>query len=79
MPEYRSDFPLWAVTALLEEGAASADRVFKGTAHLNTAVDVAGIDFPVVVRRKVGAADSRERGFLSEHAVLGRSRGPGPP
>lgn len=67
----RSDFPLWAVNrALLEEGAASADRVFKGTAHLNTAVDVEGIDFPVVVRRKVGAADSRERRFLSEHAVL---------
>ncbi|OKI85070.1 phosphotransferase enzyme family protein [Streptomyces sp. CB02414] len=67
----RGDFPAWAVSrALFEEGAASADRLFKGTAHLNTAVEVPGIDFPVMVRRKVGNADVRERRFLSEHAVL---------
>ncbi|MFC3573200.1 phosphotransferase [Streptomyces yaanensis] len=66
------DFPLWAVNrALFEEGAASADRVFKGTAHLNTAVQVEGIDFPVMVRRKVGSANPLERRFLNEHAVLG--------
>ncbi|WP_078949397.1 aminoglycoside phosphotransferase family protein [Streptomyces mutabilis] len=67
----RGDFPAWAVSrALFEEGAASADRLFQGTAHLNTAVEVPGIDFPVMVRRKVGDADARERRFLSEHAVL---------
>ncbi|AQS72100.1 phosphotransferase enzyme family protein [Streptomyces pactum] len=67
----RGDFPAWAVSrALLEEGAAAADRVFKGTAHLNTAVHVEGVGFPVMVRRKVGTAESRERRFLSEHAVL---------
>ncbi|MFH8239653.1 aminoglycoside phosphotransferase family protein [Streptomyces sp. NPDC018321] len=67
----RGDFPAWAVSrALFEEGAASADRLFKGTAHLNTAVEVPGIDFPVMVRRKVGNSDVRERRFLSEHAVL---------
>ncbi|MFC0497732.1 phosphotransferase [Streptomyces mutabilis] len=67
----RGDFPAWAVSrALFEEGAASADRLFQGTAHLNTAVEVPGIDFPVMVRRKVGHADARERRFLSEHAVL---------
>ncbi|MFF2998574.1 phosphotransferase family protein [Streptomyces sp. NPDC057950] len=57
--------------ALFEEGAASADRVFKGTAHLNTAVRVPGVYFPVMVRRRVGAANARERRFLKEHAVLG--------
>lgn len=57
--------------ALFEEGAASADRVFKGTAHLNTAVRVPGVAFPVMVRRRVGAANARERRFLNEHAVLG--------
>ncbi|RSN48864.1 phosphotransferase enzyme family protein [Streptomyces sp. WAC 04229] len=68
----RGDFPLWAVNrALLEEGAASVERVFKGTAHQNTVVNVAGVDFPVVVRRKVRTAHTRERRFLSEHAVLG--------
>nr|WP_274595140.1 aminoglycoside phosphotransferase family protein [Streptomyces sp. E2N166] len=67
----RGDFPAWAVgRALLEEGAAAADRVFKGTAHLNTAVHVEGVGFPVMVRRKVGTAESLERRFLSEHAVL---------
>ncbi|MHC3469077.1 phosphotransferase family protein [Streptomyces sp. 7R007] len=65
------DFPDRAVSqALFEEGAASADRVFKGTAHLNTAVEVPGVPFPVMVRRKVGSATPRERRFLNEHAVL---------
>ncbi|MFJ5534591.1 phosphotransferase family protein [Streptomyces sp. NPDC093261] len=68
----RPDFPLWAVgRALFEEGAASADRVFKGTAHLNTAVRVAGVGFPVMVRRKAGSSSPRERRFLNEHVVLG--------
>ncbi|MFJ2392590.1 phosphotransferase family protein [Streptomyces sp. NPDC087843] len=57
--------------ALFEEGAASADRVFKGTAHLNTAVRVTGVPLPVMVRRKIGTANARERRFLNEHAVLG--------
>ncbi|MER7679484.1 aminoglycoside phosphotransferase family protein [Streptomyces sp. NPDC096934] len=57
--------------ALFEEGAASADRVFKGTAHLNTAVRVSGVDSPVMVRRKIGTSNARERRFLNEHAVLG--------
>jgi len=56
--------------ALFEEGAASADHVFKGTAHLNTAVRVPGVPFPVMVRRKVGSVNPRERRFLNEHAVL---------
>lgn len=57
--------------ALFEEGAASADRVFKGTAHLNTAVQVPEYPLPVMVRRKIGTANARERRFLNEHAVLG--------
>ncbi|MER6122793.1 aminoglycoside phosphotransferase family protein [Streptomyces sp. NPDC001795] len=57
--------------ALIAEGSAPANRVFKGTAHLNSVVRVPGIDFPVVVRRKVASACRRERGYLSEHAVLG--------
>ncbi|MFD8217532.1 phosphotransferase [Streptomyces sp. NPDC059697] len=65
------EFPASAVSkALFEEGAAAADRVFKGTAHLNTAVRVPEVTFPVMVRRKVGAANARERRFLNEHAVL---------
>lgn len=56
--------------ALLAEGAAPANRVFKGTAHLNSVVWVAGVDFPVVVRRQVPKACRREPSFLSEHAVL---------
>jgi aminoglycoside phosphotransferase (APT) family kinase protein len=56
--------------ALFEEGAASADRVFKGTAHLSTAVRVEGVPYPVMVRRKVGAGNPRERRFLNEHMVL---------
>jgi aminoglycoside phosphotransferase (APT) family kinase protein len=68
----REDFPLRAVSrALFEEGAASADRVFKGTAHLNTAVSVEGIDFPVMVRRRVGSENPLERRVLNEHVVLG--------
>ncbi|WP_411978467.1 phosphotransferase [Streptomyces sp. N50] len=70
VPE-RLDFPYAAVGGALSlEGAAPADRVFKGTSHLNTAVRVPGTDFPVVVRRTVGNVHRRERCFLSEHAVL---------
>ncbi|MBB6415156.1 phosphotransferase family protein [Streptomyces massasporeus] len=70
VPE-RPDFPPAAVReALLAEGAAPAGRVFKGTAHLNTVVTVPGVDPPVVVRRKLPEVCRRERGFLSEHAVL---------
>ncbi|MCX5056092.1 MULTISPECIES: phosphotransferase family protein [unclassified Streptomyces] len=70
LPEH-SDFPREAVDrALIAEGAAPANRVFKGTAHLNTVVWVTDIDFPVVVRRKVAQLCRRERSFLSEHAVL---------
>ncbi|MFB6849348.1 phosphotransferase family protein [Streptomyces sp. NPDC056373] len=70
VPE-RPDFPPTAVRqALLAEGAAPAGRVFKGTAHLNTVVTVPGVDSPVVVRRKLSEVCRRERGFLSEHAVL---------
>ncbi|TGB12721.1 aminoglycoside phosphotransferase family protein [Streptomyces sp. MZ04] len=56
--------------ALVAERAAPSSRAFKGTAHLNTMVKVNGIDFPVVVRRKLASADRRERSILSEHAVL---------
>ncbi|MFE6361241.1 phosphotransferase [Streptomyces sp. NPDC057806] len=64
-------FPRSAVReALYAEGAAPAGRVFKGTGHLNSVVRVPGVDFAVVVRRKVANACRRERGFLSEHAVL---------
>lgn len=64
-------FPSTAVQeALFEEGAASADRVFKGTAHLSTAVRVAGYPEPVMVRRKVGTGSPLERRFLNEHVVL---------
>ncbi|MEU3887699.1 aminoglycoside phosphotransferase family protein [Streptomyces sp. NPDC029041] len=70
VPE-RTDFPSAAVRdALLAEGAAPACRVFKGTAHLNTVVSVPGFDAPVVVRRKLPEVCRRERGILSEHAVL---------
>ncbi|MPY60106.1 aminoglycoside phosphotransferase family protein [Streptomyces spongiae] len=70
VPEHR-DFPAAAVQeALFEEGAASADRVFKGTAHLSTGVRVTGVPFPVMVRRKVGSASPRERRYLHEHVVL---------
>ncbi|NUR40993.1 MAG: aminoglycoside phosphotransferase family protein, partial [Streptomyces sp.] len=69
-PEH-PDFPRSAVReALIAEGAAPSSRVFKGTGHLNSVVRVPGVDFPVVVRRKVANVCRRERGFLSEHAVL---------
>ncbi|MGW0879724.1 phosphotransferase [Streptomyces sp. NPDC002671] len=71
VPE-RRDFPHAAVhDALILEGAAPADRVFKGTAHLNSVLWVPGTPFPVVVRRMVAGVTRRERSFLSEHAVLG--------
>ncbi|MFJ5777475.1 phosphotransferase family protein [Streptomyces sp. NPDC093094] len=67
----RADFPPSAVDrALAAEGAAPAGRVFKGTAHLNSVVWPDGVDFPVVVRRRVAHVPRRERSFLSEHAVL---------
>ncbi|MFC8128145.1 aminoglycoside phosphotransferase family protein [Streptomyces sp. NPDC057302] len=70
VPEHPA-FPRSAVIdALVAEGAAPASKVFKGTAHLNTVVRVAGVDFPVVVRRKLSSAERRERSILSEHAVL---------
>ncbi|MFG2371262.1 phosphotransferase [Streptomyces sp. NPDC048504] len=71
VPEH-PEFPAWAVRdALFAEGAAPADHVFKGTAHLSTAVRVRDVSLPVMVRRKVGSANPRERRFLNEHAVLG--------
>jgi aminoglycoside phosphotransferase (APT) family kinase protein len=64
-------FPAAAVRdALLAEGAAPADRVFKGTAHLNTVVWVPGALMPVVVRRMLPDLCRREPSYLSEHAVL---------
>ena len=67
----RADFPASAVRkALLLEGAAPAHRVFKGTAHLNSVVSVPGVDFPVIVRRRLQGVCRRELSFLSEHAVL---------
>ncbi|GAA3542747.1 phosphotransferase [Streptomyces osmaniensis] len=70
VPE-RDDFPVSAVReALLAEGAAPAGRVFKGTAHLNSVVSVPGVEFSVVVRRRLPGVCRREPSFLSEHAVL---------
>ncbi|WP_460067168.1 aminoglycoside phosphotransferase family protein [Streptomyces sp. YKOK-I1] len=64
-------FPRSAVRdALLAEGAAPADRVFKGTAHLNTVVWVRELSDPVVVRRTLPNVSRREPRYLSEHAVL---------
>ncbi|MDX3577200.1 MULTISPECIES: aminoglycoside phosphotransferase family protein [unclassified Streptomyces] len=64
-------FPPSAVReALLAEGAAPAHQVFKGTAHLNSVVRIAGAPFPVVVRRKLRDVERREACYLSEHAVL---------
>nr|WP_217686479.1 aminoglycoside phosphotransferase family protein [Streptomyces sp. CAI-85] len=69
-PEHPA-FPDAAVRdALLAEGAARADQVFKGTAHLNTVVRVPGSPGPVVVRRKLPHVSRREPSYLSEHAVL---------
>ncbi|MFH7336974.1 phosphotransferase family protein [Streptomyces sp. KHY 26] len=70
VPEH-PDFPHRAVAdALFLEGAAPAERVFKGAAHLTTVLRVPGTGFPVVVRREVTLVLRRERSFLSEHAVL---------
>ncbi|MGV9450030.1 phosphotransferase [Streptomyces sp. NPDC003635] len=70
MPQHPLFPPSAVREALFEEGAASADRVFKGTEHLSTAVRVTGYPDPVMVRRKVGTGSSRERRYLHEHAVL---------
>ncbi|MFJ7077953.1 aminoglycoside phosphotransferase family protein [Streptomyces sp. NPDC098781] len=70
VPEH-PDFPGSAVErALVAEGAAAAGRVFRGTAHLNSVVRVEGIDFPVMVRRRLVSFCRREPSHLSEHAVL---------
>lgn len=64
-------FPASAVRdALLAEGAAPAHRVFKGTGHLNSVVQVPGVGTPVVVRRKLANVLRREPVYLSEHVVL---------
>ncbi|MEV6838555.1 phosphotransferase [Streptomyces sp. NPDC051133] len=66
-----AEFPYDAVVdALLLEGAAPAERVFKGAAHLTTVLHVPGTRFPVVVRREATVVLRREPSFLSEHAVL---------
>ncbi|MDT0485149.1 aminoglycoside phosphotransferase family protein [Streptomyces doebereineriae] len=70
VPE-RADFPSDLVRrALSVEGVAPADRVFRGTAHLNTVVHLEDSPGPVVVRRETAAAPRRERVLLPEHAVL---------
>ncbi|MCZ4510175.1 aminoglycoside phosphotransferase family protein [Streptomyces sp. ActVer] len=70
IPEH-PDFPRSAVLgALIAEGAVPAERVLKGTAHLNSVVRVPGVHFPVVVRRRLASARRSEPCFLSEHAVL---------
>ncbi|MEU6660402.1 aminoglycoside phosphotransferase family protein [Streptomyces sp. NPDC046821] len=70
VPEH-PDFPgQFVVRALLAEGGATADQVFKGTAHLSTVVRVPGAGFPVMVRRKAGSVSHREPRYLPEHAVL---------
>ncbi|MFI1048478.1 phosphotransferase [Streptomyces griseoruber] len=70
MPEH-PDFPRSSVhEALLAEGAAPANRVFKGTAHLNSVVRVPGMSEPVVVRRRLRNVSRREPSYLSEHTVL---------
>ncbi|WP_424885094.1 phosphotransferase family protein [Streptomyces sp. SAI-126] len=67
----RKDFPYSLVRqALALEGLAPAHRVFRGTAHLNTVVDLDTYEEPVVVRRETAAAPRREQGELKEHAVL---------
>ncbi|MFF0017748.1 phosphotransferase family protein [Streptomyces sp. NPDC005374] len=70
VPE-RDDFPPELVRrALAMEGRAPADRVFRGTAHLNAVVHLEGCADPVVVRRETSAAPRREKALLTEHAVL---------
>ncbi|MET9506177.1 aminoglycoside phosphotransferase family protein [Streptomyces sp. NPDC006622] len=70
LPE-RDGFPAAAVReALLAEGAAPADQVFKGTAHLNSVVRAGNPGAFVVVRRKLPNVTRREPSYLSEHTVL---------
>ncbi|WP_406331079.1 aminoglycoside phosphotransferase family protein [Streptomyces sp. NBC_00203] len=70
MPEH-PDFPRSAVLgALLAEAVVPAERVLKGTAHVNSVVHVRGFRGPVVVRRKLASVRRTESRFLSEHAVL---------
>ncbi|MFD5594526.1 phosphotransferase family protein [Streptomyces griseorubiginosus] len=67
----RKDFRYALVRqALALEGVAPAHRVFRGTAHLNTVVDLDAYPTPIVVRRETAAAPRREQGELKEHAVL---------
>ncbi|GAA3488661.1 MULTISPECIES: aminoglycoside phosphotransferase family protein [Streptomyces] len=53
---------------LVAEGAAYSERVFKGTGHLNTVVDVRGRR--LVVRRRLRSAARREQCFNDESEVL---------
>ncbi|GAA4044790.1 hypothetical protein GCM10022233_12820 [Streptomyces shaanxiensis] len=67
----RPEFPHSAVpVALAAEGAVPARLMLEGTAHRNSVVWPAEFPFPVVVRRGLATAHRRERGFLSEQAVL---------
>ncbi|MFI9254690.1 phosphotransferase [Streptomyces sp. NPDC053069] len=70
VPEHPAFGHAAVADALYLEGAAPAERVFKGAAHLNTVIQVPGAPFPVVVRREATVVLRRERSFLSEHAVL---------
>ncbi|MGW0824911.1 aminoglycoside phosphotransferase family protein [Streptomyces sp. NPDC002845] len=56
--------------ALIKESVAPEHRVLRGTAHRNSVVHVAGLDRPVVVRRRMRGIPTRELGLLDEHAVL---------
>ncbi|MGW1882152.1 phosphotransferase [Streptomyces sp. NPDC001970] len=70
VPE-RPGFPWTAVTeALAAEAAAPAERVFKGTHHINTIVDVASAGASVVVRRRASGPRRAEPCVLDEHKVL---------
>ncbi|MEU0953933.1 phosphotransferase [Streptomyces niveus] len=67
----RSEYPEEAVSqALVAEGMASADQVFKGTGHLNTVVRPGPDGQTVVVRRRLGDGSRRESHYLNEHCVL---------
>nr|WP_245235969.1 phosphotransferase [Streptomyces durhamensis] len=70
VPEHPAFSHSAVADALFLEGAAPAERVFKGAAHLSTVIQVPGAPFPVVVRREATVVLRRERSFLSEHAVL---------
>ncbi|MFD6417597.1 phosphotransferase [Streptomyces sp. NPDC060194] len=65
-----SDDVLAAV--LRAEGAAPAERVLKGSGHINTVVELGRGERAVMVRRKLSGAVRRERCYLEEFAVLGR-------